>query len=63
MMPHWGADDARVIGDVVLASILAGGLRLIVLKAFLEPIAAAAGRRGWAWADRLLGDRLPNLPK
>ena len=63
MMPHWGADDARVIGDVVLASILAGGLRLILLKAFLEPIAAATGRRGWRWLDQLLGDRLPDLPK
>lgn len=56
-------DDARIVGDVLIGSIVAGGLRLILLKAFLEPIAAAAGRRGWAWADRLMGDRLPNLPK
>lgn len=56
-------DDARIVGDVLIGSIVAGGLRLILLKAFLEPIAAAAGRRGWEWADRLMGDRLPNLPK
>lgn len=61
--PHWSSDDARIVGDVVLASLLAGGARMVLLKAFVEPIAAAVGRRGWAWADRLLGDRLPNLPK
>lgn len=62
-MPHWTCDDARVVGDVVLASMLAGGLRMVALKGIVEPIAASLGRRGWAWADRLLGDRLPDLPK
>ena len=61
--PHWSADDARVIGDVVLASLLAGGVRLALIKGIIEPIAAAAGRRGWYWLDQLLGDRLPDLPK
>jgi hypothetical protein len=61
--PHWTVDDARIIGDVVLASLLAGGVRMIALKAFIEPVAAAIGRRGWSWLDRLLGDRLPDLPK
>lgn len=61
--PHWTVDDARIVGDVVLASLLAGGVRMIVLKAFIEPIAAAIGRGGWRRLDRLLGDRLPDLPK
>lgn len=55
--------DIHIVADVLLASLLASGLRLAVLKGVIEPIAAAAGRRGWHWLDRLLGDRLPDLPK
>lgn len=55
------ADDSRIITDIVLGSLLASGVRLILLKAFLEPAAFWAGRRGWHTLDRLLGDRLPDL--
>jgi hypothetical protein len=55
--------DIHIVADVLLASLLAGGLRLAVLKGVIEPIAAAAGRHGWHWLDQLLGDRLPDLPK
>jgi len=55
------ADDGRIITDIVLGSLLANGVRLIVLKAFLEPAAFWAGRHGWHFLDRLLGDRLPDL--
>lgn len=57
------ADDGRIITDIVIGSLLAGGVRLIVLKAFLEPAAFWAGRRGWHFLDQLLGDRLPDLPR
>lgn len=54
-------DDGRIITDIVLGSLLAGGVRLIVLKAFLEPAAFWAGRRGWHFLDSILGGRLPDL--
>ena len=54
--------DLHVVVDVLLASLLAPALRLIVMKAFLEPAAGWAGRRGWDALDRLLHDRLPDLP-
>lgn len=57
------ANDGRIIADIVLASLLASAVRLIVLKAFLEPAAIWAGRRGWHFIDRLMGDRLPDLPR
>lgn len=47
------ADDSRIITDIVLGSLLASGVRLILLKAFLEPAAIWAGRRGWHFLDRL----------
>lgn len=53
--------DLHVIADVLLASLLAPAVRLIVMKAFLEPAAGWAGRRGWNALDRLLNDRLPDL--
>lgn len=61
--PAMPMSDAHIIADMLLASILAGALRLAVLKGVIEPAAAAAGRRGWSWLDQLLGDRLPDLPK
>jgi hypothetical protein len=62
MNVHWGWDDLRIIGDIIAGSLLAGALRLIVLKAFLEPIAAYVGQQAYRRADHALGDRLPNLP-
>jgi hypothetical protein len=55
------ADDTRIITDIVIGSLLASGVRLIILKSFLEPLAFWAGRRGWHFIDQLLGDRLPDL--
>lgn len=53
--------DLHVIGDVLLATLLAPALRLIVMKGIVEPAAGWAGRRGWHALDRLLNDRLPDL--
>jgi hypothetical protein len=58
---HWGWDDLRIVGDIVLGSLLAGGLRLVVMKAFLEPAAMFLGQRAYRQADKALGDRLPDL--
>lgn len=55
------ADDSRIITDIVIGSLLAGAVRLIAIKAFIEPAAFWAGRRGWRFLDQLLGDRLPDL--
>jgi hypothetical protein len=53
--------DAILILDVVLASLLTPLVKLITLKAFLEPAAFWAGRRGWRVLDKVLDDRLPDL--
>jgi hypothetical protein len=55
-------EDGRIIGDIVIASLLASGLRLIVMEAFIKPAAIWAGRRGWHALDWALGGRLPPLP-
>jgi len=57
----WSTDDVRIVGDVVLASLIAGGARLVLVKAFIEPAAVWLGQRGYRWVDSMLGDRLPNL--
>lgn len=41
---NWSLDDVRIVGDIVVGSLLANALRLVVLKAFLEPAAAFIGR-------------------
>ena len=60
------ADDTRLIADVVIGALLGRWLppvlRLIALKAFIEPAAAWAGQAPYHWLDRLLGGRLPDLP-
>jgi hypothetical protein len=56
------AADARIIADVLLASLIAPVVRLIAMKAFVEPAAAWAGRSGWRFLDSILNDRLPDLP-
>lgn len=60
MNVHWGWDDLRIIGDIIAGSLLAGTLRLIILKAFLEPAAAFIGQTAYRRVDRMLGDRLPD---
>lgn len=62
MNVHWSWDDLRIVGDIIAGSLLAGALRLIVLKAFLEPVAAFIGQQAYRRADRALNDRLPDLP-
>ena len=59
---HWSWDDLRIVGDIIAGSLLAGALRLIVLKAFLEPVAAFVGQQAYRRADRVVGGRLPDLP-
>lgn len=61
MRVHWGWDDLRIVGDIVLGTLLAGGLRLVVMKAFLEPAAMFLGQRAYRQADKALGDRLPDF--
>jgi hypothetical protein len=53
--------DLHLVADVVIGTLLAGGLRLILLKAFLEPAAVFIGRGAYRRVDQALGDRLPNL--
>lgn len=60
-MTRWGGDDVRIVGDIVVGSLLAGGIRLVVMKAFLEPIAVLVGQRAYRQVDKVLGDRLPDL--
>ena len=58
---NWGIDDVRIVGDIVVGSLLASGLRLVALKAFIEPAAVFVGRQVYRRADAALGDRLPDL--
>jgi hypothetical protein len=55
--------DLHLVADVVIGTLLAGGLRLILLKAFLEPAATFLGRRAYRRVDEALGDRLPDWIK
>jgi hypothetical protein len=59
-MPTWTGDDVRIVGDIIVGSLLAGGLRLVVMKAFLEPAAVFIGRVAYRRADVALGGRLPD---
>jgi hypothetical protein len=60
-MSHWSWDDVRIIGDIIAGSLLAGALRLIVMKAILEPAAVFVGRHAYRRVDDAMGDRLPDL--
>jgi hypothetical protein len=53
--------DLHLVADVVIGTLLAGALRLVVLKAFIEPAAVFIGRGAYRRVDQALGDRLPNL--
>lgn len=59
---HWTVDDLRIIGDIIMGSLLAGTFRLILFKAFFEPAAAFVGQYGYRRLDKTLGGRLPDLP-
>lgn len=58
---RWSTDDVRIIGDIIAGSLLASGLRLVVLKAILEPAAVFVGQQIYRRADDAMGDRLPDL--
>jgi hypothetical protein len=58
---HWGVDDVRIIGDIIAGSLLASGLRLVVLKAVLEPAAVFIGQKAYRRADDALGGALPDF--
>ena len=60
MSLHWSWDDLRILGDIVVGSLLASAVRLIAAKAFLEPLAVWAGRSLYRRADALVGDALPD---
>jgi len=60
-MIHWSRDDVRIIGDIIAGSLLAGALRLIVVKAFLEPAALFVGRHAYRRVDDAMGGRLPDV--
>jgi hypothetical protein len=51
------SSDVHIIADLLIGR----ALWLILMKAFLEPLAFWAGRKGWHFLDWLLDDRLPNL--
>jgi hypothetical protein len=57
----WSADDIRIIGDIIAGSLIASGLRLVVLKAVLEPAAVFIGQRIYRRADDAVGGRLPDF--
>jgi hypothetical protein len=60
------ADDTRIVADIVVGSLLArwlpAAVKLIALKAFIEPAAVWAGRSKYRWLNQLAGGRLPGLP-
>lgn len=54
------AHDARIISDIIAASLLVSLIRLVFVKAFLEPAATWFGQTAYRKADELLDDRLPD---
>jgi hypothetical protein len=53
--------DTHLVIDVIAAQLLLNGTRLVVMKAFVEPLAVWLGQRGYHWLDWALGGRLPDL--
>jgi hypothetical protein len=37
MIVLWGWDDVRIVGDILIGSLLASGVRLVVVKTILKP--------------------------
>lgn len=60
MNQQWLIDEARLTVAIALASLIANGVRLVFVKAFLEPAAAWIGRYAYRRVDELSGDRLPD---
>ncbi len=63
MSAHWGSDDIRIVGDIIAGSLLASGVRLVAVKAFIEPLAMWLGQEAYRRADDALDDKLPDLFK
>jgi hypothetical protein len=57
---HWSGDDIRIVSDIVVGSLLAGGVRMVAIKAFFEPAATWLGREAYRRADAAPGGRLPD---
>jgi hypothetical protein len=63
-MPHWTADDARLIIDglaVATGALIIRSIGMLVTETYVKPALIWLGRRGYKKADRLTGDRLPNF--
>lgn len=60
MTMRWTLDDIRIVGDIIVGSLLAGGIRMVILKAFLEPAATFIGQQAYRRVDVAVGDRLPD---
>lgn len=58
----WSLDDVRIVGDIVVASLLARMVQLVALKAFIEPAGHFIGTTLWQRLRGLSGGRLPALP-
>ena len=58
----WSLDDARIVGDIVAASLLARTVQLVALKAFIEPAGHFIGTTLWQRLRGFSGGRLPALP-
>ena len=58
----WSLDDVRIVGDIVVASLLARMAQLVALKAFVEPAGHFIGTSLWKRLRGLSGGRLPALP-
>lgn len=60
MLPTWTTDDGRILGDVIAGTLAASAIRLVIVKAFIEPLAVWVGQKGYRQLDRAVGDRLPD---
>jgi hypothetical protein len=60
-MIEWSMDDIRIVGDIIAGSLLAGVLRLILMKAFIEPAAIFVGKYAYRAADKAVQGKLPDL--
>lgn len=51
----------EVIGEVTIGVLMGRVLQLIVVKAFIEPLATRLGQSAYRRVDAASGDRLPDL--
>lgn len=63
-MPHWTADDARLIVDglaVATGALLIRGLTMLATETYIKPVLIWLGEHGYRIIDKLTGGRLPNF--